>query len=68
MGCIIIYYITHTQIANLLRKSPVRELVFMPHELVRDSYAFMLHEHMHLRAYIHASIAKRISHELTHKA
>ena len=30
MGCVIIYYITRTQIANLLRKSPVRELVREP--------------------------------------
>ena len=27
MGCVIIYYITRTQIANLLRKLPVRESV-----------------------------------------
>ena len=30
MGCIIIYYITITQIANLLCKSPVRESVREP--------------------------------------
>ena len=27
MGCVTIYYVTRTQIANLLRKSPVRESV-----------------------------------------
>ena len=75
MGCVIIYYVTPSQIANLLRKSPVcesvRELVhesFHSPELVRDSYAFVLHEPMHLRAYVHASIAKRMSHELTREA
>ena len=30
MGCIIIYYVTCTQIANLLCKSPVREPVHKP--------------------------------------
>ena len=36
---------------------------FMPQELVRDSYAFMLHEPMHLHIYVHA--CKRMGHELT---
>ena len=40
----------------------------MPHELVRDSYAFMLHEPMHLHTYVHASVAKRMGHELTREA
>ena len=71
MGCIIIYYVTHIQIANLLAS---RQLVsqftshFMPHELVHDSYAFMLREPMHLRMYVYASVAKRMSHELTCEA
>ena len=72
MGCVIIYYVTRTQIENLLRKSPVyesfHEPVHKPHELVRDSYAFMLREPMHLHTYVHASIAKRTSHELTREA
>ena len=30
MGCVIIYYVTRTQIANLLHKSPVHESVCEP--------------------------------------
>ena len=40
----------------------------MPHELVHDSYAFMLCEPMHLHTYEHASVAKRMTHELTREA
>ena len=71
MGYIIIYYVTHIQIANLLAS---RQFVsqfmshFMPHELVHHSYAFMLCEHMHLRMYVYASVAKHMSHELTCEA
>ena len=41
---------------------------FMPHELVHDSYAFMLREPMYLHMYIHASVVKRMGHELTCEA
>ena len=41
---------------------------FMPQELVCDSYTFMLHEPMHLHIYIHASVAKRMGHDLTREA
>ena len=71
IGCVIIYYITHIQIANLLASCQfVSQFTsyFMPHELVHDSYAFMLREPMHLRMYVYASVAKRMSHELTCEA
>ena len=75
MGCVIIYYTTGTQIANLLCKSPVRNQFmsqftshFMPHRLVHDSYTFMLREAMYLHTHIHASIVKHMGHEITREA
>ena len=72
MGCIIIYYVTRTQIANLLHKLPVCESVCEPvHEPFYYPQVspwiihFMLREPMHLHTYLHASVAKRIGHELT---
>ena len=71
MGCVIIYYVAHIQIANLLASRQFMSQFtshFMPHELVHDSYAFMLGEPMHLRMYVYASVAKRMSHKLTCEA
>ena len=80
MGCVIIYYVTSTQIANLLCKSPIRESVCEPvyepihaprvsswfiHFHALRTYALTLR---YIYTYIHASVAKRMSHKLTLEA
>ena len=72
MGCVI--QLTHKWQTYFASRQFVNQFVsqftshFMPHELVRDSYAFMLREPMHLHTYVHANIAKRMSHKLTCEA
>ena len=63
MGCVI------SQI-NCKPTLPSRQFMshFMSHELVRDSYTFILHGPMHLHTYVHASIVKCMDHELTREA
>ena len=74
MGCVIIYYVTCTQIAYLLGKSPVRESVcepvHKPFHVPRVNSSFIRFNALptyDLHTYVHASVAKRMSHKLTHE-
>ena len=71
MGCVIIYYVIRKQIANLLRKLPVREPVHEPFHAPRVSswfICFHASQTYALHTYVHASVAKCMGHELTREA
>ena len=59
MDCVIIYYVTHTQIANLLRKSPVREPVHEPFHAPRVSSWFIRFHASQIYALTYVCTCKR---------